>query len=72
MTDTSYDTPIYREQGGSVLVMGNVAFVVDPNTDCLILLNVPTSDPHLAGAVWANNGVLTLSAGSSSSSSSSH
>jgi hypothetical protein len=29
----------------------------------LRLLRVPTADPHVAGALWSNNGVLTVSAG---------
>lgn len=29
----------------------------------LVLASVPTADPHVAGTVWSNAGVLTLSAG---------
>lgn len=29
----------------------------------LLIANCPTADPHVAGAVWSNSGVLTLSAG---------
>lgn len=29
----------------------------------LLVPNTPTADPHVAGQVWANSGVLTLSAG---------
>jgi hypothetical protein len=28
-----------------------------------VLTNVPTTDPSVAGAIWSDSGVLTLSAG---------
>jgi hypothetical protein len=28
-----------------------------------IVMKVPTADPHVAGAVWSNLGILTISAG---------
>ncbi len=29
----------------------------------VFLSDLPTADPHVAGRVWANSGVLTISAG---------
>lgn len=28
-----------------------------------VVLGLPTVDPHVAGALWANSGVVTVSAG---------
>jgi hypothetical protein len=33
-------------------------------TGTVIMSNIPTSDPSVAGQLWANSGVLTVSAGS--------
>ena len=69
MTDLSYNTPIYKPQGGVSEVFGPVTFTVVGSN--LIVSGLPTSDPHVAGALYSNAGVWTISAGASSSSSSS-
>ena len=37
--------------------------VASPSYRTLTLTNLPTADPHVAGQVWSNGGVLTVSAG---------
>jgi hypothetical protein len=49
------------EDGGSLELGADVALTVD-GTD-VVITGLPTSDPAKAGALWANSGVLTLSAG---------
>jgi hypothetical protein len=70
MTDTrdnTYNTPVYREQSGDAIWFGNVEFKVEIideyGTFLLVVQNIPTTDPHVVGALWANNHVLTLSNG---------
>lgn len=66
--DTSYDTANYRKTGGAIwhiggtLELGN-AIVVTVTGGVPIFTGVPTADPHVVGALWANTGVLTISAG---------
>ena|ERR1035437_6005194 len=64
--DKSYNTPIYYDQNGG-LNFGNVVFSVDANGN-LLITGVALTDPHVRHGVWSNNGVLTFSVGSSSSS----
>lgn len=45
------------DSGATVDIAGLGTFVT------LIISNAPTSDPHVAGEVWSNLGILTLSAG---------
>ena len=60
----------YEEIGSTVWVIGG-ALVFDTSTATkltttganVVLTGVPTADPHVAGALWANSNVLTLSAG---------
>lgn len=33
------------------------------NAGGIVLVGVPTADPHVVGQIWANSGVLTISAG---------
>jgi hypothetical protein len=66
----SYSTKVYREVGGDALVVvaggkiviGGVAFSVDANGH-LVVTGLPTTDPGVAGALYSNSGVLTVSAG---------
>ena len=37
---------------------------MSPNQRKCIIMNIPTSDPHVANALWNDNGVLKISSGS--------
>ena len=52
---------VSRPQGGNSLVIGAVTFTVSGSN--VIVTGLPTSDPAVAGALWSNTGVLTVSAG---------
>lgn len=66
----SYNTKVYREVGGDSLVVApggsidfnGVAFSVGAAGE-LVITGLPSADPHVAGQLWANSGVLTVSAG---------
>lgn len=71
MTDTTYVTKIREKSGGNVLEVApggainlgdTVVLSVDANGKVLIT-GLPTADPTVAGALWTNSGVLTVSAG---------
>lgn len=62
MTDTSYNAGIYFTQGSTSLVLGNITFSIDTNGN-VIISGLPTSNPHVVGALWNNNGTLAISAG---------
>jgi hypothetical protein len=47
--------------GGGIQI-GNAVFSVNASGK-LLFTGLPTADPRVAGQVWANSGVLTLSAG---------
>lgn len=49
------------EDGGTIVV-GTVTISTDGDGN-LIFTGLPTSDPSVAGALWANAGVVTVSAG---------
>ena len=66
----SQNTTVYLEHGGGSLVVAsggsvdlgaNVALTVSGTN--VVITGLPTSDPGVAGALWSNTGVLTLSAG---------
>lgn len=52
---------VSREQGGNVLNLGSVKLTVSGAN--VIITGLPTSDPSVAGALWSNSGVVTVSAG---------
>ena len=69
--DTTYlSGSNYEQMGGTVWVVGGTllfdttsatkSVVTGAN---LVFTGVPVADPHVAGALWANANVLTLSAG---------
>lgn len=77
MANTTFSGPV-RSQGGFEVISidastgtvttgstyGTNASVVNLATSgTVILSNVPVADPNVAGQVWSNAGVLTLSAG---------
>lgn len=66
----SYNTKVYGEQGGDKLVISaggsldlgaNITITVSGTN--AIITGLPTADPSVAGALWSNSGVLTVSAG---------
>ena len=63
MAQTTFSGPVVS-QGGFV---GNTTGTVTANgfasTGVMFIAGLPTVDPHQAGLVWNNNGVLTVSAG---------
>jgi hypothetical protein len=67
MADDSYQTKNYEKQGGDewviggTLTVGGIAFTTDGTN--IIVTGLPTADPHVVGALWANSAVLTVSAG---------
>lgn len=69
--DNTYNTKIQEQDGGDTLVVaaggtvefnGGVTMTTDASGN-LILTGLPTADPAVAGALWSNAGVLTVSAG---------
>ncbi|MDA9409988.1 hypothetical protein [Bradyrhizobium sp. CCBAU 45384] len=66
----TYTTKVYHEVGGDRLTVdpggsinfNGVTFSVNA-AGKLIVAGLPTVDPHVVGALWANGGVLTVSAG---------
>ena len=66
----SYNTKVYKDKGGdrqvhevgSELKFGNVVFTVNAAGN-LVVTGLPTTEPATVGAMWSNNGVLTVSDG---------
>lgn len=66
----SYVSKVYRENGGDRQTtvaggshkLGNAIFTVDASGR-VIVTGLPTSNPAVAGALYTNSGVLTVSAG---------
>lgn len=52
---------VSRPQGGNSLVIGGITLTVSGSN--VIITGLPTSDPAVAGALWSNLGVVTVSAG---------
>lgn len=57
-TESGHNTLNYEAQGGKLWVVGGILQIA---TGGAIIL--PTSDPAVAGALWNNNGTITISAG---------
>ena len=77
MANTTFSGPV-RSQGGFEVISidastgtvttgstygANASVVNLATSGTVILSNVPVADPNVAGQVWSNAGVLTLSAG---------
>lgn len=66
----SYETKIYKDQGGdrevavagASIVWGGTTFTIDADGE-IIVTGIPTVDPEVAGALYSNAGVLTISSG---------
>lgn len=77
MANTTFNGPVRSENGfqtisinattGTVTTTATLGPATSVNTlavsGTVILSGLPTSDPNVAGAIWANTGVLTVSAG---------
>lgn len=71
MTDTTYVSKIREKSGGDVLEVapgGSIAFgdgvtLTVNAAGQLVFTGLPTANPAVAGALYSNSGVLTLSAG---------
>ncbi|MBR0903356.1 hypothetical protein [Bradyrhizobium liaoningense] len=67
---SDYSTKVHRDLGGDQLTVeaggsikfGNATFTVSP-AGKLLVTGLPTANPNVAGQLWANNGVLTISSG---------
>lgn len=66
----TYNTKVHVEQGGEKQVIAdggsldlgvNVTITVTGTN--VVITGLPTTDPAVAGALYSNSGVLTLSAG---------
>lgn len=67
---STYNTKVYLQQGGDTMTVAaggsiemgaNVTLAVAGAN--VVITGLPTADPSVAGALWSNSGVLTLSAG---------
>lgn len=56
------NTKVSRGQGGDTLVLGGTTFTINAAGQ-VIVTGIPTADPSVAGALYSNTGVLTISAG---------
>lgn len=78
MANTTFNGPVRSENGfQSITINASTGTVTTDATygasatianltatgTVISLANLPTSDPNVAGVVWANSGILTLSAG---------
>ena len=78
MANTTFSGPVRSEGGFEVITINGTTGAVTTNATygasatvanltatgtVISFANVPTADPLVAGVVWSNSGVLTLSAG---------
>ena len=63
MSSTTFSGPVTSTNGFVGAVTGNVTAVTVTATGAVIFSGLPTSDPSVAGQLWNNSGVLTVSAG---------
>jgi hypothetical protein len=63
MATTTFSGPVVSTNGFTGAVTGNVSAVTVTATGAVIFSGLPTSDPSVAGQLWNNSGVLTVSAG---------
>jgi hypothetical protein len=77
MANTTFNGPVRSENGfqtisinastGTVTTTATFGAATSVNsftaTGTVILSGLPVADPSVAGAVWSNSGVLTVSAG---------
>ena len=71
MANTTFDGPVRSENGFKEItknattgaVTENISITYDGTNSVVIISDLPTSDPTVAGQIWSNSGVLTVSAG---------
>jgi len=67
MATTTFTGPVVSTNGFDGAVGGNTPAAVTATaltaSGTVILSGLPTSDPSVAGQLWNNSGVLTVSAG---------
>jgi hypothetical protein len=67
---SDYSGKVHRDVGGDkltaeaggVVAIGNMVFTVNAAGKAIVT-GVPTADPLVAGQLWNNSGVLTVSTG---------
>ncbi|MCA6098859.1 hypothetical protein [Bradyrhizobium australafricanum] len=62
MVDNTYSTKVYEKQGGKELVVASGGQLT-VESGGKVVVTLPTADPHVVGQLWANAGVVTVSAG---------
>ena len=71
MANTTFSGPV-RSKGGFVeidenattgAITENISITHDGTNSVVIIKDRPTSDPTVAGQLWSNSGVVTVSAG---------
>ena len=71
MANTTFNGPVRSENGfkditknaSTGAVTTNVSITHDGTNSVIIINDLPTSDPSVAGQIYSNAGVLTVSAG---------
>jgi len=71
MANTTFNGPVRSENGfkditknaSTGAVTENISITYDGTNSVVIISDLPTSDPSVAGQLWSNSGVLTVSAG---------
>ena len=71
MANTTFQGPVRSENGfkditkaaNTGVVTEDISISHDGTNSVVIFTDLPTSDPSVAGQLWSNSGVLTVSAG---------
>ena len=71
MANTTFNGPVRSENGfkdiskasGTGVVTENISISHDGTNSVVIIKDLPASDPSVAGQLWSNSGVVTVSAG---------
>jgi hypothetical protein len=71
MANTTFKGPVRSENGfkditkaaNTGTVTENISITHDGTNSVVIIKDLPTSDPTVAGPLWSNSGVVTVSAG---------
>jgi len=71
MANTTFTGPVRSENGfkditknaSTGAVTENISITYDGTNSVVIISDLPTSDPSVAGQLWSDSGVVTVSAG---------
>jgi hypothetical protein len=71
MANTTFNGPVRSENGfkditknaSTGAVTTNISITYDGTNSVVIISDLPTSDPSVAGQLWSDAGVVTVSAG---------